>query len=146
MQCSTAHGKMSSPLFSAALQNRFTACIVSLQLHGEAEAAVRRRCGLSLSKLWSNATTLQPHLPSDYIVHCKQGLAGCTSFASTDCKACSTSKLLVSCENALANNTLLSFTMWILGKAGLFLQTALSFRGLVAYGSCLLHNSEFASY
>ena len=31
MQCSTGLGKMHSPLFSAALQNRFTACIVSLQ-------------------------------------------------------------------------------------------------------------------
>ena len=31
-----------------------------------------------------------------------QGLAGCTSFASSDSKACSTSKLLVFCENALA--------------------------------------------
>jgi len=33
MQLSIDVGKISSPLFSAALQNRFTACIVSPQLH-----------------------------------------------------------------------------------------------------------------
>ncbi len=43
-------------------------------------------------------------------LHWKQGLAGCTNFASTDSKACSTSKLLVFCETALANSTLLCFT------------------------------------
>ena len=33
MHCSTAQGKMSSPVFSAALQNRLTACTLSLCLH-----------------------------------------------------------------------------------------------------------------
>ena len=33
MQCSSVEGKMQSPLFSAALQNRLTAGSVSLQLH-----------------------------------------------------------------------------------------------------------------
>jgi len=33
MHCSTGFGKMQSPLFSVALQNRFTACTMSLQLH-----------------------------------------------------------------------------------------------------------------
>jgi hypothetical protein len=33
MQCSSVQGKMQSPLFSAALQNRLTAGTVSLTLH-----------------------------------------------------------------------------------------------------------------
>ena len=33
MHCSTAQGKMSSPVFSAALQNRLTACTLSPCLH-----------------------------------------------------------------------------------------------------------------
>jgi len=78
-------------------------------------------------------------------LHWKQGLAGCTSFASTDSKACSTSKLLVFCENALANSTLLCCTNWILQKkAGLFLQTALPSSGLLAYGFGLLLCSKLA--
>ncbi len=33
MHCSTGFGKLQSPLFSVALQNRVTACTMSLQLH-----------------------------------------------------------------------------------------------------------------
>ena len=78
-------------------------------------------CGLSLSVSNSNHS-------GNFLDTCKglQGLAGCTSFASSDSKACSTSKFLVFCENALANSTLLCYTNWIIQKkAGMFSQTAL---------------------